>query len=65
MNTYYNVEFTDSFGSFVKGEKFPFMTVDYGEGTIQADDHDGPVVNGFGNLKTVKTCRFKATPIDE
>ena len=33
-NTYYNVEFIDNFGVFLKGEKFSCVIIDYGNGKI-------------------------------
>ena len=55
-NQYYNVEFTEDFGTFKKGEKFNNLSVDYGAGRIQTWNDEGSVV--------IKQQYYKAIPID-
>jgi len=57
LNSYYNVEFTEDFGEFKKGEKFSSITVDYIKGIIEAF-----IGSPSDDLK-IKTVTFKATPI--
>ena len=45
MNSYYNVEFTEDFGVFKKGDKFSSICVAYDEGFVEAYDEDGQVLN--------------------
>ena len=55
-NIYYDVEFTEDFGEFKKGEKYRSAFVDYQKGLIE----------GYSDLGTevVKSQKFKCTPIE-
>jgi hypothetical protein len=44
FNQYYKIEFTEDFGAFKKGEKFDSLSINYGEGQIEAYDEEGKVV---------------------
>ena len=59
-NTYYDVEFTDDFGEFKKGDKFKSIFVDYGEGIIEA--YTGETGKN-GDLKVVKKAQYRAVAI--
>lgn len=52
--SFYGVEFTEDFGVFKKGETFKSVSVNYGEGFIEAYSEDGTEV--------VKRQDFKGTP---
>jgi len=41
FNSYYEVEFTEDFGVFKAGEKFSSVSVNYGEGWVEAYNEDG------------------------
>lgn len=56
VHSYYDVEFTEDFGSFKKGEKFSAMTVDYGLGKIEVYNNEGTNI--------VKKQNYKTIPID-
>ena len=55
LNSYYEVEFTEDFGAFNKGDIFSSISVDYGKGVVEAYSEDGTEV--------VKKQMFIAKPI--
>lgn len=56
VNIYYDVEFTENFGSFKKDEKFRSISVDCQKGLIEAYSEDGSEV--------IRSQKFKCTPIE-
>jgi hypothetical protein len=55
MNNYYGVEFLEDFGPFKAGEKLSSLSVDYGNGIIEAYNEAGTEV--------VKRVEWKAKPV--
>ena len=53
FNSYYDVEFTEDFGSIKSGEKFSSIAVNYGEGWIEAYSEDGLEVLKRQNFKSI------------
>lgn len=56
FNTYYDVEFTDDFGEFKKGEKYSSISINYSEGFIEAYDENGENV--------VKKQKYGCVPVN-
>ena len=56
VHSYYDVEFTEDFGLFQKGDKYSCMTVDYGNGIIEVYNDEGEVI--------IKSQKYKATTIN-
>lgn len=54
---FHNVEFYEDFGPFSNGEEFSCVTVDHIKCVIEAYSEDGTEI--------VKTCKFKAIPIND
>lgn len=54
FNTYYDVEFTDDFGEFKKGEKFSSISIDYSKGIIEAYNDNGENI--------IKTQKYGCVP---
>jgi len=54
---FYNVEFYENFGPFLKGESFSSVSVDYMRGIIEGYSEDGNEV--------VKSCKFTAIPLEQ
>ena len=44
FNNYYDVEFTEDFGVFKAGERFKGVSVNYGDGLVEAYNEDGTEV---------------------
>jgi hypothetical protein len=57
INSYYDVKFLADFGVFKAGETFSSITVNYGDGIIEAYSENGTEV--------VKTQHFVATPAEK
>lgn len=55
FHSYYDVEFTEDFGEFKAGEKYPSISIDYSNGLVEAYSDDGTEV--------VKKQSFVAKPI--
>jgi hypothetical protein len=55
FNFYFDVEFTEDFGVFEKGDNFESIAVDYGKGIIEAYGEKGESV--------IKTQQMKFFPI--
>jgi hypothetical protein len=55
LNYYYDVTFTEDFGTFKKGDVFESIMVDYQNGFIESYDKEGNVL---------KTQKIKWFPID-
>lgn len=53
---FYDVEFTEDFGTFKKGDKFSSISVNYSSGILEAYDEFGQEV--------VKSQKMVFTPID-
>lgn len=54
---FYNVDFYQDFGPFLKGENFSSVSVDYLKGILEAYSEDGKEV--------IKRCKFTATPCED
>lgn len=54
FNTYYDVEFTDDFGVFNKGDKFVSISLDYSAGIIEAYDIEGKNI--------IKSQKYRCLP---
>lgn len=50
FNNYYDIEFTEDFGKFKKGEKYKTISIDYANGRIEAYDEEGENVVKFQNF---------------
>lgn len=55
--SFYEVEFTEDFGSINKGDKFSSISVDYEKGIIEGYDEEGE--------KIIVAQKFIGTPVKE